>query len=212
MKLATNLFKLLLVVLVVINSLASYFLFQQVQGLKKPTPQPNSIVQIPVSEDVDLSSYATKDYVNQTVADIPEASKTETAAVVKEPVVSQSAQTTIIPISATYSTQSLDWVDVPNSDFYLDLVGDYGESAAAVWEAFIYEQHGNGKVFARLRDVTHSIAVVGSDLETNSASSKLEVSAGTLGIWRGKNLYRVQLKSEKGFPVYFNSGRLKITY
>lgn len=200
--------------LAIINLVVSYFLFTEIQGLKsKPAiPPPNSVIQVPSGEEIDLSGFATKDYVNSAIAQIPETSpSTETVTVVKE-TTDSSKKTTIIPITATYSTQNLNWEDVPNSDFYLDLVNDYGEAASAYWEAFVYEQHGNGRVFARLFDVTHGIGVVGSDVETNSATSKLEISAGNLGIWRGKNLYRVQIKSEKGFPVFFDSGRLKVSY
>lgn len=212
MKSVTNLLKLLLVAVVVGNALAVYFLSQQVRGLKKPALQPTPLPQAPINR-TDLSSYATKDYVDRIISNLPSSTPNpQTVTVIKETAETSVKQTTIIPISTSYSTQNLDWADVPNSDFYLDLVNDYSEEASAYWEAFIHEQHGNGKVFARLFDVTHSIAVVGSDLETNNASSKLETSAGALAIWRGKNLYRVQIKSEKGFPVFFNSGRLKIRY
>lgn len=212
MKFVTNLFKALLVGFVIGNTIAIYLLFEQVQELRKPVPQPNTIVQLPVGEDVDLSGYATKEYVNESVGALQEVPEEPPVPIKPAATPTPSKQTTIIPISTTFNTQSLDWVDVTGSDFYLDLVGDYGEDAKAFWEAFVYEAHGNGRVFARLYDVTHSIGVVGSDLETNSATSKLETSAGALAIWRGKNLYRAQIKSEKGFPVYFNSGRLRISY
>jgi len=217
MKIVVNALKALLVIVVVVNTLAAYLLFQNFTSLraevvsKSPeTPSPTKVGQMPTGEKIDMSTYATKEYVDESIASIPKDTvKTETVTVT---VPSTTKQTTIIPISAEFSTQSTDWIEVVNSDFYLDLVGDYGEEATANWDAFIHEQHGNGKVYARLFDVTHSIAVVGSDLENNSETSKLETSAGILGIWRGKNLYRVQIKSQIGFPVFFNSGRLKITY
>jgi hypothetical protein len=190
------------------------YLFTEIQGLKsqmeRPTPTTSPAVYIPVSDSGNGADYTAliKEEVAKAVAALPTSAPAQAAVVTP----ASGKQITIIPISTNYSTQSLEWVDVPGSDFYLDLVGDYGEEAVASWEAFINEQHGNGKVFARLFDTTHSIAVVGSDVETNSATSKLETSWGNLAIWRGKNLYRVQIKSEKGFPVYFNSGRLKITY
>lgn len=212
MKFATNLSKVLLVAFVAGNTLANYLLFSQIQELKKPAvPQTNTTVRLPEGEAVNLSAYATKEYVDEVAKGLraptpsPSAPTIQTTQTTSTP----TKQISIIPISATFSTQSLDWVDVPNSDFYLDLVNDYSEDASVFWEAFIHEQHANGKAFARIIDVTHGIAVVGSEIETGSGTSVLVVS-GNLAIWRGKNLYRVQLKSEKGFPVFFNSGRLKI--
>jgi hypothetical protein len=130
--------------------------------------------------------------------------------VVKE-VASSEKQTSIIPIGAIFSTQSLDWIDVPGSEFYLDLGADYSSDAVVIWDVFLHEQHGNGLAEARLMDVTHGIIVVNSELNTNNASSTL-LTSGVLGIWQGNNLYRVQVRSQKGFPIFFNSGRLKITY
>lgn len=206
--------KYMISLLVVVNLLVSIYLFGEIQALKKVkplVPVSNSTIQIP-REDVDLSSFATKDYVDKAIVGISKKDEKEASTVVREVTADSSQKTTILPISATFSTQNRDWTDVPNSDFYLDLASDYSEAAVAVWEAFIHEQHGNGKAYARLYDVTHNIGVVGSEIETNSSVSNLQASAGTLAIWRGKNLYRVQIKSEKGFAVFFNSGRLKISY
>ena len=115
-----------------------------------------------------------------------------------------------MPLTGGFSTKSLDWVDVSGTDFYLDLVTDYGESAVVSWDAFIYEEHGNGLAEARIYDATHGIVVQNSEISTNNPASTLVTSAN-LAIWRGKNLYRVQIRSQKGFYVFFDSGRLKIS-
>lgn len=210
-----NAFIILLLLGNISFSVYLYLQFQALKSQKQTQPTSYSISSIPAPtaipnaapapQSVDLSDYATKSYVDSVVASAsPKTVVTNTQTTTKEPSV------TYIPISKNYTTQSLDWVDVPDTDFYLDLVNDYGENATAYWEAFLHEEHGNGDAQVRLMDVTHGIVVANSELSTNNASSTLITSAN-LAIWRGKNLYRVQMKSQKGFVVYFDTGRLKIT-
>ena len=69
--------------------------------------------------------------------------------------------------------------------------------------------NGNGAAYARLFDVTHGVAVDGSEL-SSSAENFAQISSGRIRVWSGNNLYRVQIKSLNGFTVYFDSGRMKI--
>jgi len=120
-------------------------------------------------------------------------------------------QITFIPVSGGISTTSTDWVDVPGSEFELNLQDDFGKTSSVTWEASIYEQHGNGRAIVRLSDKTNSVAVPGSEVSTNSDTSTL-IKSDQLVIWAGKNKYQVQIKSEKSFPAFFDSGRVKIVY
>ena len=117
-------------------------------------------------------------------------------------------QVIYIPLGGGGSTISRDWADVGNAEVYLD-VNDYPNLEKAYFEGFIKVKHGNGKAFARLYDVNHSIGVQGSDIESASENFTL-VESGTLNFWQGKNLYRIQIKSLNGYEASIDSGRIKI--
>lgn len=137
-------------------------------------------------------------------------SGTKTKEIVKEVPTTQN-KTSYISLTGPITTTSLDWIDAVGTDVYIDLANDYGSNTYVTWEAFLKIAYGNGTAYARLFDVTHGIAVNGSEISTTMASST-QVSSGKLSIWAGRNLYRVQLKSLNSFEVTFGSGRIKITY
>lgn len=120
-------------------------------------------------------------------------------------------QTVYIPLNGSFLTTSTDWVDIKTSDVYIDLKNDYSETATPLWEATLKIEQGNGVVFARLFDVTHAIAVSGSEISANSPTFTL-VSSGNLSFWAGRNLYRVQIKSLTSLPAYIESARIKVVY
>ena len=121
-------------------------------------------------------------------------------------------KTSYISLSGPITTTSTAWVDASGVEVYVDLTNDYSKDATVSWEATLSVANGNGQAFARLFDVTHGIAVNGSEISlTNNATPTL-VSSGNLSLWSGKNLYRVQLKSLNSFVVTFASGRIKIVY
>lgn len=121
-------------------------------------------------------------------------------------------KTSYISLSGPITTTSTAWVDASGVEVYVDLTNDYSKDATVFWEATLSVADGNGQALARLFDVTHGIAVNGSEISlTNNAIPTL-VSSGNLSFWSGKNLYRVQLKSLNSFVVTFASGRIKIVY
>jgi len=133
----------------------------------------------------------------------------ETTTVVKETsqTVSQ-PQVIYIPLGGGGSTTATDWADVGNAEVYLN-IGDYANVDKVYFEGFIKVKHGNGKAYARLYDVTHGIGVQGGEISTSSEDYTL-VESGSLSLWQGKNLYRVQIKSLNGYEAFFDSGRIKI--
>lgn len=147
--------------------------------------------------------------ISEAIATISGKETVKETTIVKETTqqVSQS-QIIYIPLGGGGSTTSQDWADVANAEVWLD-VADYTNIDKIYFEGFIKVKHGNGKVYARLYDVTHSIAVQGSEIETTSENYTL-VESGSLNLWRGKNLYRVQIKSLTGYEAFFDSGRIKI--
>lgn len=138
---------------------------------------------------------------------------TKTTVVEKTTVVTQVAGgTDFIPMGTSHSTTETDWVDVPDSTIYFDLINDYGESAAVSWEASLRVAHANGKAFARLYDGTHNIAVDLSEISTENNSEFMRVTTGSLPFWRGHNLYKVQIKSLNSFEVTYSGGKIKVSY
>ena len=132
----------------------------------------------------------------------------ETKVVEKAPKETSQAKVIYIPLGGSGSTASTSWADVGNAEVYFDL-NDYPNFSEARFEGFIKVKNGNGKAFARLYDVTHSIGVQGSDIETSNENFTM-VESGTLSFWRGKNLYRIQIKSLNGYEAAVDSGRIKI--
>lgn len=124
----------------------------------------------------------------------------------------KSQQTSYISLDGTVSTTGTSWVDAPGIEVAFDLTKDYSKDALVSWEASLKVAHGNGQAYARLFDVTHGIAVAGSEISTTNNSSYLRVSSGNLGLWAGRNVYRVQLKSLNSFEITYTGGRMRITY
>lgn len=153
-----------------------------------------------------------KKYIEEKIADILQVSPSGT------PKITLPAQTktlnkvrsvSYVPIPGSGSTNnSSDWVNLPSTEFYLDK-NDFPGLVETDFEANISLINGNGLAMVRLWDVSHSIAVVGSEVQTSSQTPKLVVS-GNLNLWSGKNLYRVQVKSLTADTTIFGSGRLKI--
>jgi hypothetical protein len=134
----------------------------------------------------------------------------KTAVSVTAPV--DAKETSYISLNGPVSTTSTQWVDIPGVEVYIDLVNDYGKGATAGWEANLKVAHGNGQAFARLFDVTHGIAVDGSEISTTNNADYKIVSSSNIYLWAGRNLYRLQLKSLNSYDVTFLSGHIRITY
>lgn len=117
-------------------------------------------------------------------------------------------QISYVPIGGTGSTTNNDWTSLQNTDFFLD-TGEYGKVKESRWSANIKLKHASGEGFARLFDVTHSVAVPGSEISTTRDAFTL-VESGTLIFLGGKNVYRVQIKSLSSVEVTFDAGRVKI--
>lgn len=124
----------------------------------------------------------------------------------------KSQQTSYISLDGTVSTTSTSWVDAAGIEVAFDLTQDYSKDVPVSWEASLKVAHGNGQAYARLFDVTHGIAVAGSEISTTNNSSYLRVNSGNLGLWVGRNVYRVQLKSLNSFEITYTGGRIRISH
>ena len=146
--------------------------------------------------------------VSDALSDIP--SITTETIIEKETIVTKSQGTDYISMGASATTTSTDWVYVDDSAVYIDLENDYGGDATVSWEAFLKVAHGNGQAFARLYDDTNKIAVDFSELSTENNVEFSQKSSGNLPFWKGRNLYKVQIKSLNSFEVTYSGGRIKV--
>ena len=163
-------------------------------------------------QEIDICGEDCKKEVNDIVSKaISTVSGTTKTIVQPGAVVPKEKQTSYIPLSGPITTTSMSWTDAAGTDVYIDLTNDYGKNTWVSWEAFLKIADGNGQAFARLYDVTHNIAVNGSEVSVTLGTST-QVISGELKFWAGRNLYRVQLKSLNSFVATFGGGRVKINY
>ncbi|MBU1127378.1 MAG: hypothetical protein ABIH88_00340 [Patescibacteria group bacterium] len=187
------------------------FFKEERKSIQAPTA-----IESPQAEKVDKAycSQVCQDLIDEkiekAISNIPEKTSeiVEKTSIIEK--TSQASTQTIsyIPISGGLSSQNRDWVDVGSSSFYLD-TADYPSLNKAYFIAVIKTEYGQGRVFARLYDATHSIGVQGSEVSSDNENFEMKES-GTLSFWKGKNLYKVQIKSLNGYSAFFDSGRIKL--
>lgn len=117
--------------------------------------------------------------------------------------------TSYVTIPGSGSTTNTDWTNVAGSEFYFN-PADYPGLESVYLEANMKLFNGSGLAYAQLFDVTHGIGVQGSEVNTKSGTDTV-VESGQVSFWQGRNLIRVQIKSQTSEQTYFNSGRLRIT-
>ena len=103
-------------------------------------------------------------------------------------------------------------MDIEAAEVYIDLENDYGKDAKVSWEASLKVAHSNGQAFARLYDDTNKIVVLESEISTTNNADFEQTSSSNLSFWKGRNLYKVQIKSLNSFEVTYSGGRIKISY
>ena len=195
----------------------SYYLFYSLdKKVNKISTSQNSGYQsnIPIQETTpsDNCGDTCKAEIGKAVASAIATLSATPKTIVKTVVPTTKKQIVYIPIGGPVSTTSTQWVDVPGVEVYIDKVNDYSSGAYITWEASLKVKDDNGQAFARLQDITHGITVNGSEISTSNNSSAQTTYSGSLSLWAGKNLYRLQLKSLNSFEATFLSGRIKISY
>jgi len=199
----------------VICSFALWFYFFEYNTSNKTLNQPEKQVE---KEDVVTSDEDSKNedfiqecekLIDERLAAIPSPIAVEKTT--PKPQISLK-NTVYLPIDGPFGSTSTDWYDLSGTEFYLDFERDYGENAYATWDVQLKVDHGNGATYARLYDVTNKVAVNGSEVSILGNRDYTEVNSGQLFFWRGRNQYRVQIKSLNGYEAGFGSARIKIRY
>ena len=160
-----------------------------------------------------------QDYIDKKVAEVIALQPTQAPS--KETVVEKTTtvqvekttkqiHTLYIPIGGGETkTREVDWVNLENTKLVFDQ-SDYGSSSTVTWDVNI-KIEGDSIAYVRLFDETNRIGVQGSE-QTTTSNSYVNLAAGPLAIWRGRNTYKVQIKSLNGALVSYSSGRLKVVY
>jgi len=151
-------------------------------------------------------------YVDQKFADLPESSdKIVTEKIVEKVSVGEDKkQTSYIPIAQAFETRSTDWITVSDSGAYVDIANDFDKDAYVTWEANLKVGSG-GEVYVRLWDDTNKIVVNSSELSSAATQYEYKYSS-QLALWRGNNLYKVQIKSKDSNLMYLGGAKIKVVY
>lgn len=112
-----------------------------------------------------------------------------------------------IPLGSGSSKDS-NWIDLPGIEAYLT-PKNYGIIKEMYFEAGLNNPTGNGRVYARLRNVTDNTPLIESEVSREGIGGGSVVS-GRIPLPNTTKLYRVQLKSSLGALVSLDSGRIKI--
>lgn len=217
MKIINLIAKAFLIISIISLAAGSYYLYTEQQEMSKKLESLQELkadTSIPDYQFLEDCNQGCKDEiakaVNDVLANIPSTS-TETV-IKKETIVAESQGTDYISMGTSATTTNTDWVDVEASAVYINLENDYGADATVSWEASLKVAHGNGKAFARLYDDTNKIAVDFSELTTENNVEFTQKSTGNLPFWKGRNLYKVQIKSLNSFEVTYSGGRIRVSY
>ncbi len=148
----------------------------------------------------------------------PETTQTEPKTVVEtKTVVEKQTQTIVqtaqkeifIPIG-TGSTKNNSYEDLAGLEVSID-TNKYPNIDSVTFEASIWVQDGNGKMFAQLYNMTDKHPVWNSEISTSSGSSVLAVST-KIALDSGNKTYRVQAKTNlTSYAAHVDNARIKIT-
>ena len=122
----------------------------------------------------------------------------------------QTAQKEIfIPIGSG-STQNNNYEDLAGLEVTID-TNKYPSIDSVVFEASIWVQDGNGKMFAQLYNVSDKHPVWNSEISTSSSKATL-TSSPTITLEKGSRTYRVQAKTNlTSYAAHVDNARIKIT-
>ena len=138
--------------------------------------------------------------------------KVETRTIVEKEsqTIIQTAQKEIfIPIGSG-STKNNNYEDLAGLEVTID-TNKYPNIESAVFEASIWVQDGNGKMFAQLFNSTDKHPVWSSEISTSSSKATL-TSSPTIILEKGSRTYRVQAKTNlTSYAAHVDNARIKIT-
>jgi len=168
-----------------------------VRVITEASPSPSPVTSVPpspgASPTVETKTIETKTVVEK-----------ETQTIV------QTAQREIFIPIGTGSTKKSSYEDLAGLEVTID-TNKYTNIESVVFEASIWVQDGNGKVFAQLYNKTEGHPVWNSEISTSSATGILATSAA-ITLSSGSKTYKVQAKTNLvEFAAHVDNARIKIT-
>lgn len=108
------------------------------------------------------------------------------------------------------SIKNTTWTDLSGIESQINS-DDYKDAKEIYFEATLRIPTGNGKVFARLYNITDNHPVWFSDVSGEGQSGVL-VRSGKISLDKGNKLYRVQMYTTLGYESILDNARIKIIF
>lgn len=190
-----------LIVIPVLFLFAVNLLFLDIVVFSQQKPQPPAQV---VVESVPAPTQADTSCSSSCIAKIDEKLKT----VQPNSVVSVSPAREFYVTLGSGTTKSSDYEDILSAEAYID-TGNYASIKQASVELFLRNPTGNGRVYAKLYNVTDKHDVWFSEvfIEGGGPVTKKEMP---ITLDRGNKLYRVMMKSTMKYDGWLDNARIKI--
>ncbi|MBI4067148.1 hypothetical protein HY407_02100 [Candidatus Gottesmanbacteria bacterium] len=166
-----------------------------------PSPEPSRMsTLVPTTTNTSLCPSSCVKLIEEANSDKPTPS----------PLIIQAAKTErefYIPLGSG-STQKGDWDDLAGSDTLID-TSKYGNIKEVYFIASLRNPTQNGDTLVRLYNVTDKHAVWNTEMKMNGPLTQT-LTSPQITLDTGIKLYRAQLKSGLGYPVYLDNGRIRI--
>lgn len=173
----------------------------------------NSTQSADFSQPIDLG------LISQTIRSATESLTNKMDKLVASSIAEDSKQNVVIPAPKTVikeqyiplgsgSTNSTTWVDLYGVEANV-APSNYGSIVSMYFEAAIRIPTGNGKVYARLINVTDNNSLFESEVSREGTIGGL-VSSGKIPVPTTTKLYRAQLRSSIGADVVLDNARIKL--
>jgi hypothetical protein len=102
-----------------------------------------------------------------------------------------------------------DWTDVPGLQAYVDS-NSYGNIKSVVLEASLHVPTGNETASVRIINATDGRVIAGSQLDFNGNSDSVLLSSPVINLDYGEKLYKIQMKTQLGYPAILDQSRIHI--
>lgn len=195
--------------LIVVNGVAGYLMWKNITPELRSSPLnlrgDTRGDMVTKTEYVDQCGEECKKYIDSKTIVSVEVTPKPT---VKPVVTKKTRKEEILTIPGSGSTSNIEWTNLSGTEFYFD-TRDYPGLVEVYFEASMKLVNGGGSALVRLYDVTNNISPVGGQ---NDTQSQVDVwtKSQKVYFWAGKNLIRIQAKSQLPDVVMYNGGRLRI--
>ncbi len=170
---------------------------------KEVVQEPAIVTSDSVVAESDLCPEACLEMINQATASGFSQAPIETKTIIQQTGVKE----IYIPLGSG-STESMEWVELVGIESVIDMA-NYPNVKEIIFEASLRIPTANGKMYAKLFNVTDKHDVWFSEVEAEGSSGYRAESA-KITLSQGRKVYRVKIKSTMGYEAILDSARIKI--